>query len=227
MTKQIKCSRCKKWFEVPNDYAFRECPNCHDRSTRKSSHMTELQLENMAVKRLIDFESAWLNYKKFCRKWKGNRKTKPEFEKEWMEQQKPKIANIKSIIAKYGIEFPLKGTACLKFRFMLTERNSNPDFQPDDVNLYFDHILVCDECCGYWKAHKDDGLLTISAATDEGVSQTDFDKALDGFYSVFQPKKDTIDSLLDSMHSCCLQCGRNLITLQNGRQICPNCEPEG
>ena len=223
--KQFKCSRCKKWREVPTGWTYKECQECHNRSIRKSANLTQQQLENLAVKRLIDFDSAWQNYKRFCRKWKRKPKPKADFMTEWMEQQKPKIANIKGIITKYGSEFPLGDITCLRFRSMLTDRNGNSQWQPkddDELNIWLNHNLQCTACTGYYQAHKSDGVLVVPFCED-GVSQHNFNGFLDGFFSEVLPKKDSYEEWERSqgLKEVCTQCGRQL--MPNGR--CPNgCE---
>lgn len=225
-----KCSRCKKIISE-KDWTYSQCPSCREYNYKKRHDLSDTDLEKIVIKQLIDVETAWIGYKRLSRKMKTKPLSKDKFTKDYMESQKIQIADYKRFLAKYKTEsLPLHSTDCLKFRGMLADRNSSPTrWQPKNdelLNIWLNHTLRCSACSSWFIQHKNDSLLTIPAS-DEGVSQNEFDKSLDGFFGEVLQKSDSFEAIERGMglNDCCLNCGQPLIQ-HDGKSFCVNCDPE-
>ena len=228
---QIKCSRCKKVKHVSEDYQFKICPNCREYNYKERHKLSDDDLEKIVIKQLIDVETKFREHKRLFKKMNAKPLSKDAFIKEFLEGQKIQIASYKRFLAKYKTEtLPLHSVNCLKFRGMLNDRNLNPDWTPKNdalMNLWYNHTISCSDCASWYKLNNNQDLMQ-TAFCEDGVSQQEFDRSLDGFFSVvLSPRKDAIDSYLDRMTDVCMNCGRNRVTLPNGKIICTICEAEG
>lgn len=226
---QIKCSRCKKTKLVSEDYQFKICPQCREYNYKERHKLTDEDLEKIVIRELISVEEKFREHKRLCKRMKMPHQTKDAFIKQFLEGQKIQIASYKRFLAKYKTEsLQLHSVDCLKFRGMLADRALNQDWQPKTdylMNLWLNHSIKCSDCASWYKLNSNQDLMQIPY-NENGCSQKEFDSALDDFYGIFQKPTDPIDAYLDRMTDVCMSCGRNKITIpENGRVVCPYCEP--
>jgi hypothetical protein len=229
---QLKCSRCKKTKLVSGDYTFKICPDCREYQFKKRHELTDEALEKLVIKSISDVEEKFKQHKHLFKKMGAKPLNKEKFIADYFESQKIQIANYKKFLERYKTEtLKLHSLDCLKFRGMLHDKGKNPNWQPKNdalLNLFINHTISCNDCATWYKLKNNQDLVSIPFC-EGGVSQKDFDSALDDFYSVFQKPKDGIDAFLDGLRNeTCMSCGNNKVTVpENGRVVCPYCEPRG
>lgn len=199
-TKKIRCSRCRRLRIVPFNWEFKECRTCHDRTVRRRpKNAVKLEkIEKTAITQLVNFESAYQNYRKFCRNLKVVPKPKAEFQKEWLMHNKEKIEGIRKIIEKYNdSRCRILSYACLEFRRLFSTRlnyfNTElfcESLTKQEFELFYNHVPKCRNCNLYTILHKYD----MPTETDkEEFSQGEFDNALDQFFEATKTHSDSIE----------------------------------
>jgi hypothetical protein len=226
MTKEIKCSRCRRLKIVPINWQFKECVDCHERTVRRTRKTNLANIERKALESLINFEKAYRDYKKLGRKFGKIPQSKEEFRKSWVKNQQTKIEQIKQIIQKYDdSRCPIQSHDCFRFRILLSERNSHVDFEAwsnnlsvKDWNFFHNHIPKCESCNQYYVLHQND--VPIETSEFHEATQEEFEKGIDDFFESMKPKGD-IDDIIHraypNLKPCCSICGSQLIDGQ-----CPN-----
>lgn len=209
LQKTIKCVRCHGLKVVPNDWQYKECKPCHERTNRRrlKGKVPIEKIEQKAVDNFVNFESAWRRYKRHLRQWKAKGMSKERFREDYFHSQQLKIAQIKAVIAKYDSkDAPIMNSDCLRFRRLFSKRQSYvdttkfaDDISAEESNLFYNHIGRCSSCNRYAVTHKYDAPTVQNDYKEEGVSQEEFDSALTEFFNTMKPKKDKIDQILDSM----------------------------
>ena len=193
LQKTIKCSRCRVLKTVPFSWQYKECVKCHERTNRKrlKGKIPTEKLEQKAISQLINFENAWKRHKRFMRKFGTKGMTKDQFRKDFFEHQQIKISQIKAVIDKYNDKrAPILNYDCLRFRFLLSQRNQHLDptdfiMKPKDHTFFYFHIANCEMCSKYYSIHKYD-VPELANLGDKEVSQTEFNEALNQFFEFFR-----------------------------------------
>jgi len=192
---------------VPNDWQYKECVKCHERTNRRrlKGKVPIAKIEQKAIDALFKFEDAYKNYRKFSRKFKMKGKSKEEFRKEWFFHNQPKIQRVKETIDKYNErENPLMSVECLEFRRLFAIRCGYVDYEKfgndltgEEFELFHNHLSRCESCNRYAVKHRDDAIMPINDFKEEGVSQQEFDRALDDFFGTINESDDPLE---DAIH---------------------------
>jgi hypothetical protein len=127
--------------------------------------------------------------------------SREQFLKDYMRNQKPRIDAIKAVIAKYDDKkCPILGYACLEFRRLFSVRLNyinTEDFSQSltkqEWELFYNH-LSCPNCNQYAILHKFD-MPIEPKFNEDGVSEKEFDMALDGFFEAIKPHRDQIEEM--------------------------------
>jgi hypothetical protein len=201
MDKKIKCVRCHGYKVVPINWQYRECKPCHLRTNRRRMKGKESlqKIEQKAIGTLLNFESAWKNYKKFTRQWKGKPKSKEEFRAEWLKQQEDKIQGLKKIIEKYNdSRCPILTYQCLEFRRLFSVRlnyinteDFSESLNKEQWELFYNH-LSCPNCNQYQILHKYDA--PIEPKLSEEVSEKEFNDLITEFFEATKPHTDKLEA---------------------------------
>lgn len=198
MEKRIRCVRCRGLKSVPLDWKFKECQTCRERTIKRFRRVSITDIEKKAIGTLLNFESAWENYKKFCRQWKYKPKPKEEFRVEWLKVQESRIQGLKKIIEKYNdSRCPILSYKCLEFRRLFSVRLNyinTEDFAKsltqEQWSLFYNH-LSCESCNQYAILHKFD--MPIEPNKEE-VSEKEFNDLINDFFEATKPHGDPIEA---------------------------------
>ncbi len=159
------------------------------------------KIEEKTIAEIVNAEKAWRRHKAWARKFGCIPRPKEDFVKDFMMHQQPRIDAIKAIIAKYNDKkCPIMNSQCLEFRrlffmrqtFVNTEEFSNSLTQAE-WQLFYNHVSRCDSCSFYAVFHKDDAPIVANDLKEDGVSQSEFDKSLDEFYSTIKKQGDNLE----------------------------------
>jgi hypothetical protein len=195
-TKQIKCSRCDKTVEVPDDYSFKRCELCRAkdkarnlknsevrRELRKFDRDSKIQIKGL--NKLPDFARSYSAFKRWYEKmfhdkpctWDDYLKLIDHFRnRQAQEQSRIEISRRKHERSEEKIlnalDFPFESEDCKTYRiFRAKEKRS---FEESD--FIASHILKCKVCT--------DWLQWFKVYQDESESRegdtTQFDKPLSG-----------------------------------------------
>lgn len=164
--KQIKCSRCKRTFEVESDYPFKECPNCHARTVKrfKAIRSYKQKEESVRLGRIIKplSKKEFISKRKF---WFGSNlkgKTveekcliRQEWEREYAKYLEQWHEEYKNLIEKLDKLFriksyPIRELECLKVREMAQKHFL--EGEQFDLVIFYNHN--CRECSRYVNALK-------------------------------------------------------------------------
>jgi len=216
---KIKCSRCRKWREVPDSWTFKECVSCHERTQRRNSERRKNKAEFV---KLLESETQFREqYRAYVQKF-GRIKIS-EFRKLWLSRQNVKLGEYEARTQKYGTD----NVDCQNFRVLLEMRlklgpeawkeRLDQDVKGNQKWLFFmGHLHHCISCASYYKEQ------TSSLDLNETKGTSDDYEELKGYSEVFGEKKEEFPE--DFVHGMpmtriCSSCGAPL----KPDGSCPNC----
>jgi DNA-directed RNA polymerase subunit RPC12/RpoP len=166
--KQIKCSRCGKTVEVPEDWQYKRCPECHEKDkdytqVKKNVRQQEREAEKLRESIDLDRNPSLRTYSDFRRAF--SRFGEPTFEKylkflrDMKEKQrrenidvrtKESLQKIRENKLVNALTFPLENEDCRTYRLSRAKTERSPE-----EDEFLAHVYKCENCTKWLKWFKD------------------------------------------------------------------------
>jgi len=169
-------------------------------TTKKRRKINIRKVEQKTINEIVDCEKAYRRHKAFSKAHGKTPQTKEDFIADYLKHQQPKIEAIKNLINKFNDKkAPIMSRACLEFRRLWALRQNciNTELFSSRLtilewNSFYFHLPSCNSCTAYTMLHKHDSPI---ATEFKEVTQSEFEKGLDEFFSAIKPQVDSFEEM--------------------------------
>jgi len=156
--KEITCIRCHNKRDVPDDWKFKECGKCHDRTVRRFPVIRQHEPRDFNVSTLFSFPS-FEDFRK-SKIFRGEQKAKivKEYElrkADWERDNSKRLAHLDCLFAIK--RYPVHSQLCVKTR--IEARKHYLEGEEWDVYSVTNHMGKCDNCNDFVVALKNGNLV--------------------------------------------------------------------
>ncbi len=233
--RKIKCSRCHHYRLVDDNYRYKECPRCHERTVKRISKIkTYPTTPKFDAREIFSFPSwrefvatqkRWFKRKHFNKETLEKLRKEYKFRKEqFFKDNEAKLEKLAEIF--HTREYPIKSKECLDVRQMVLERFH--EGKEWDVFKWNSHVSSCESCNMFTVACKRGDFYVespIEPQKEEGYCSLEEWKANMDVFREASNTEDPIDraerKAYPNLKSCCPNCGTQLIN-----DKCPKCQQD-